>query len=129
MQTEFIEFARKRYRTGILSALSLRGVTAWVVENDQLAFVVLEVLRSRGVRVPERISVVGFDDEPDAFGVGLTTYNYNVSAYVDAMVDYILGGLSSRHLRGHGLTEIPGYVVERSSCDPVPSAPPPPRMG
>lgn len=42
------------------------GVTAVVAFNDQLALGVLGRLAERGVRVPEQMSVVGFDDVPVA---------------------------------------------------------------
>ncbi|MBN9215389.1 MAG: transcriptional regulator [Microbacterium sp. SCN 70-200] len=41
-------------------------VTAVFVGNDQMALGLIHGLRTRGIRVPEDISVVGFDDLPDA---------------------------------------------------------------
>ena len=41
--------------------------------SDEMAIGVLHGLRSAGVRVPEDVSVVGFDDHPDAEAFGLTT--------------------------------------------------------
>lgn len=125
MQTEFIEFGRKRFRERILSLLSPANGTVWIAENDRLAYVILDVLRAGGIRVPDQISVVGFDDLPDSFGIGLTTYNYNVSACVDAMIETILVGMERRAKRGDNPSEVPGYVVERSSCAPVPAPPVP----
>jgi LacI family transcriptional regulator len=40
--------------------------TAIVAANDQMAFGVYEAARRRGLRVPEELSVVGFDDLPGA---------------------------------------------------------------
>jgi LacI family transcriptional regulator len=52
-----------------------KGVTALMVYNDYLAAVVIRRLRERGVRVPEDISVVGFDNvRPAGYdGPALTT--------------------------------------------------------
>ena len=49
------------------------GVTALLCMSDQLALGALEAIRERGLRVPEDISVVGFDDIPAAAGAHLST--------------------------------------------------------
>ncbi len=45
---------------------SKEGPTAVVAPNDQTALGVISGLRDRGVRVPQDVSIVGFDDIPDA---------------------------------------------------------------
>ena len=40
--------------------------TAFLAGNDQIALVILDAARDFGVPVPKRLSVVGFDDIPDA---------------------------------------------------------------
>ncbi len=47
--------------------------TALFVEQDELAVAVLSTLRTSGFDVPERLSVLGFDDHDIAHWVGLTT--------------------------------------------------------
>lgn len=48
------------------SATALGDATAIFVANDQMALGLLHGLHARGVRVPEDISIVGFDDIPEA---------------------------------------------------------------
>lgn len=52
-----------------------REVTAVFAGNDQMALGLLMALHERGRGVPEEVSVVGFDDQPEAafFWPGLTT--------------------------------------------------------
>jgi DNA-binding LacI/PurR family transcriptional regulator len=47
--------------------------TALLCATDQIALGALEALAERGVRVPEDVSVTGFDDIPAAAGAELTT--------------------------------------------------------
>lgn len=56
-------------RSGYAAGTALAGnpdVTAVFVANDQMALGLLRALHERGVRVPTDISVVGFDDIPEA---------------------------------------------------------------
>ncbi|MGD0500953.1 MAG: substrate-binding domain-containing protein [Bryobacteraceae bacterium] len=52
-----------------------REITAIVMGNDALALGFMRVMRQRGARIPEDISVAGFDDVPEGALVwpGLTT--------------------------------------------------------
>src|SRR5262249_42635304 len=66
--------ARSGYEAGRgLAAAS--GVTAVFVANDQMALGVLHALHRAGIAVPGQVSVVGFDDMPEAevFLPALTT--------------------------------------------------------
>ncbi|NUR91700.1 MAG: LacI family DNA-binding transcriptional regulator [Nonomuraea sp.] len=53
----------------------MRGVSAVFVANDQMALGALRAFTEEGVRVPEQISLVGFDDIPESefFSPPLTT--------------------------------------------------------
>ncbi|NQX16565.1 substrate-binding domain-containing protein [Rathayibacter sp. VKM Ac-2857] len=58
------------YEPSVLAATELLALadppTAVFAANDVSAIAVIEVARGRGVAVPERLSVVGFDDVPEA---------------------------------------------------------------
>ena len=49
------------------------GLTAILASTDVLALQTLRELQARAIRVPDEISVIGFDDVPDAAAAGLTT--------------------------------------------------------
>lgn len=104
-------------------ALAERGVTAWVCVNDAVALGALEFLEAAGRKVPGEVSVVGFDDAPEAFAAGLTSYSFNVSSLAQAVPGRLLE--SRRRGARPGLTTIliPGFVVSRSSAGPCPGLP------
>jgi LacI family transcriptional regulator, galactose operon repressor len=65
------EYGGERRRLGFMSALARRGLslielddgaTAVVAHNDMLAIATIDRLERRGLRVPQDISVVGYDD-------------------------------------------------------------------
>jgi len=66
--------ARSGYDAGLRLA-AMPDVTAVFVANDQMALGVLHALSESGIAVPGRVSVVGFDDMPEAefFLPALTT--------------------------------------------------------
>lgn len=81
--------------SGYQAAMSMpldAGVTAVVVGNDQMALGVLAALADRGIRVPEDISVVGFDDIPEAayFRPALTTVRQDFEAQGRAALGRLL---------------------------------------
>ncbi|WP_055701562.1 MULTISPECIES: LacI family DNA-binding transcriptional regulator [Streptomyces] len=89
--------------------------TAVFVANDQMALGVLRALNERGVRVPEDVSVVGFDDivEASSFIPPLTTIRQDFAQVGELCVEAAL-----RELRGEtvtGIQLVPTTLVERAS--------------
>lgn len=66
--------------------------TALIVGNDQMALGAMRALREAGRYVPEDVSVVGFDDVPEAayFEPPLTTIRQDFNALGALSVDYLL---------------------------------------
>ncbi|OTA26587.1 LacI family transcriptional regulator [Alloscardovia macacae] len=65
---------------------------AIVCANDALAFGVIHALASRGVRIPEDVAIVGFDNVPEAqySNPTLTTINPHVDDFARAAVDFLI---------------------------------------
>lgn len=74
-------------------AIARSGVTAVFSANDQMALGLLGGLRERGVRVPADVSVVGFDDVPDApfYAPALTTVRQDFTELARRAVAQLLG--------------------------------------
>ncbi|MCR2783460.1 MULTISPECIES: substrate-binding domain-containing protein [unclassified Microbacterium] len=98
-------------------------LTAIFAANDQMALGALRALADAGRRVPEEVSVVGFDDVADAadYRPPLTTVRQDFdelgAAAVAALVDAIEGA-------GHASVLLPATLVPRASTAPPPSAAP-----
>jgi DNA-binding LacI/PurR family transcriptional regulator/DNA-binding transcriptional regulator YhcF (GntR family) len=103
-------------------ALADPAITAWVGCNDPTALACLRFLAERGVAVPRRISVAGFDDSLEAVANGLTSYNFNVTGLAHAMVTHLLRPAMKRERRGGSeWFEPAGLVTRRASSGPVAS--------
>jgi DNA-binding LacI/PurR family transcriptional regulator len=102
-------------------ALRDRDITAWVISNDLTALSALGFLRSRRRRVPQEISVLGFDDIYEAFSAKMTSYSFNLPALMHAMLSYVLRPSSFRGKATHDSPfEVEGFVSQRGSSGRVP---------
>ncbi|TDC42016.1 LacI family DNA-binding transcriptional regulator [Micromonospora sp. KC213] len=83
--------ASSGYRCGQMLA-RMPEVTAVFTANDHLALGVLRALHEYGRRVPDEVSVVGFDDVPEAayFIPPLTTVRPDFAAVARASLDLLL---------------------------------------
>ncbi len=104
--------------------------TAIVAPTDVLAIGMLHAAQRRGLRVPDDVSVSGFDDIPvAAVSVpALTTVRMPTEAMIAAALDLVIGpAAASRAAAGPEVTDLhpvlrPELVV-RASTGPVPSHP------
>jgi LacI family transcriptional regulator len=71
--------------------------TAIVAMSDQLALGAIEAARERGVRIPDQLSIVGFDDTPQAGAQpqGLTTVHQPHSRKGSLAAEMLLSTLES----------------------------------
>lgn len=73
--------------------------TAIVAATDSLAVGIMDASRAAGVRVPDEISLVGFDNQPSALMAGLTTIERPTEALGEAVakvaLELISGGPSA----------------------------------
>jgi DNA-binding LacI/PurR family transcriptional regulator len=111
---------RAGYEAG-KSLAAMDGVTAVFAGNDQMALGVLRALSELGVRVPEQMSVVGFDDIPESefFSPPLTTVRQDFDAVGRHCIEVLLRQIDVESSAYERLVVRPGFVV-RSSTGPCP---------
>lgn len=93
---------RSGYEAGLLIAVD-RSITAVFSGNDQMAIGILHALRQNGLSVPDDLSVVGFDDIPEAryFSPPLTTVSGDFAelgrTIMATLSEILLGNAQSDH--------------------------------
>lgn len=94
-------------------------ITAVFAANDQMALGVIHGLNDRGLRVPEDVSVVGFDDVPDArhFLPPLTTVRQDFAALGALALDLIIAAIEGDEVVAFDMIE-PSLVVRSSTAPP-----------
>ena len=94
---------------------TLPDYTAVVVANDEMAMGVLHGLHDRGIRVPEDMSVVGFDDLPTSRHVlpPLTTVRQDFHALGLKAMEVLQAAIEGRQIPQR--TKIPVELVVRAS--------------
>jgi DNA-binding LacI/PurR family transcriptional regulator len=93
-------------------ALADPGITAWVCANDFSATLALDFLKSAGKTIPRDLSVIGFDNSLDAMEYQLTSFDFNTSGLINAMIRYII---SPAFIPAEAVIDAEGAIIERRS--------------
>jgi DNA-binding LacI/PurR family transcriptional regulator len=111
---------RSGYRAGRELARE-PGLTAVFVSNDQMALGVLRAFSEEGVRVPEQVSVVGFDDIPESayFSPPLTTVRQDFGAVGRSSIEILLRQIESSGTAPRECLVVPPTFVARASTSPL----------
>lgn len=91
--------------------------TAIFASNDSMAFGVMEAARERGLRLPEDLSIVGFDDIPQAVHVHpqLTTVHQPLEEMGERAAFLLLHYLKNPDAAIEHI-ELPTTLIRRESC-------------
>lgn len=99
-----------------------RAPTAVVLGNDAMAIGFMRTLQGQGLRIPDDVSVVGFDDIPLAslYWPGLTTVRQEMSRMGETACHLVRRALERKTVSG-GVHQFPMTLVVRESTGRVPS--------
>ncbi len=97
------------------------GITAVFAANDQMALGLLMACREAGVRVPEDVSVVGFDCMPESgfFAPPLTTILQDFQQVGRASIRTLVDMIERRATPAPRVAITPTLVVRSSTCPPA----------
>ena len=93
--------------------------TAIFAANDQSAIGVFQAAEERGVRIPQDLWVVGFDNISEAKYLGLTTIDQRLADMGYAAIRMLLRLIANEPIE-EMIHKMPTQLVERSSCAPPP---------
>ncbi|MEY2694780.1 MAG: hypothetical protein RLZZ72_36 [Actinomycetota bacterium] len=108
------------YRIGKKLDIESKGVTALFVANDRMAFGLLHAMRERGIEVPKRLSIVGFDDleESTYSSPPLTTLRQDFKELGNRAMNLLLSEISGTSTKK--LDRLIPELIKRGSTAAVP---------
>ena len=119
-KNEFIEQGRRSVRKWLAGDWRKFGFTALLAQNDNAAIGAIEAFGEAGLRVPEDVSVVGFDgNEPyDYFSPKLTTIEVPLLEIGTAAVQMLVGKIRSPHTAAIETLILPTRLKKGDSTGP-----------
>lgn len=121
---ELIQVGDYSTETGMICAQKLLNLpdppTAIFAANDQSAIGVIKAAQEAGLRVPADLSVVGFDNIPEAAYInpGLTTVDQSIDKMAYVATEMLVSLVQGESLDSKWL-EMPTRLIVRDSCRPI----------
>ncbi len=98
-----------------------KGITAVIAHNDNVAFCLYHALAKAGLRIPEDVSVIGFDNTDDSplMLPPLTTYGINPDIASERLVGMLMNTLEFPEQRKVMIRKlVPDFIVRESCMEP-----------
>lgn len=94
--------------------------TAVLVGTDNMALGALRAFRERGLRIPEDVSIVGFDNTEFAAYLEppLTTIDFKFAKQDEMAIQYLVDIISNPDRELHQRVLMPDLIVRQSTCPP-----------
>lgn len=97
--------------------------TAIFAQNDQMALGAMQVIKHAGLRIPQEISIIGYDDLPLSafFDPPLTTIRQPVVLFGEVAVQHLIDAINKPGNKPQVVRLDPTLIV-RESCAPIQSS-------
>jgi DNA-binding FadR family transcriptional regulator len=95
--------------------LDTKGITALVAANTMLAISALIFLERHAVSVPQQVSLLCFDNTPEAYQNNLSCYEFNFAGMARAAFSFIVHPSNRLFSKKHSRTEYEGIFINRGS--------------
>ena len=97
------------------------GTTAFICENDQVAYYTLKSCEDLGLHVPNQVSICGFDNSDWAVmdDIGLTTASQNFSQIGESVAEILLHALTEPHAQIQKIAIPVELIVRESTGTPL----------
>jgi DNA-binding LacI/PurR family transcriptional regulator len=93
--------------------------TALFAESDEMAYGALRTLRRSGLRVPDDVAVIGFDDQENAALMDLSTVRQPVAEQARDIAGRLLQAVTGSDGAGPEQVVLPTELIIRGSTDPT----------
>jgi GntR family transcriptional regulator of arabinose operon len=116
VNTEFMRHYDEQHYISELKKLYDSGITALIAINDIVASYVFRVAKILDIRIPEDLSVIGFDGIPfsEFQEIPLTTVLQDFNKMGEDAANLVIDEINGIHRTS--IKDLPVYLVERSSC-------------
>ncbi len=106
------------YQAGVSFLRQMQRPTAVLCADDLTAIGFIDALYDHGVRVPDAVAVVGFDDVQEASyrGIGLTTIRQPVHAMADVAMRLLLDRIRDGYRGEPRQVTLPAELIIRKTC-------------
>ena len=106
---------------GAAEVIAARRLKAVICYNDLMAIGLMQGLAERGIKVPDHVSVVGFDNifASALITPGLTTVAAPLTMLGDSAVRYIVASLTGHKAADAAPVSVPVRLIVRQSTGPV----------
>jgi DNA-binding LacI/PurR family transcriptional regulator len=116
------DYSRGQARVAAEKLMGMLGeITAVFVASDAMALEVMAVAREMGKRIPQDLSIVGFDDNPSGlYGpVALTTVRQPLIQMAEEGIKVLHETMGSKERLSPEKIRLPAELVIRESCRPL----------